>query len=217
MSTQITKIESTVLKFEKLCVLPGEEWTDHPFVENLVCSSFGRIGNKSRMIIYKGSPNCDGYLKTCLYRNGVSKIWSVHRLVAQAFIGISSLDVNHIDGNKENNRPENLEYLTRANNVRHAVRTGLRKNRSTNVHNSSFYEFAVLTVATYHNAGFGQLLISKIMGVSRGSISSMISRGTYSEFNFLFNKLPRDTHGKYTERAIKEGKWVISNNQKEAV
>lgn len=37
----------------------------------------------------------------------------VHRLIMYAFVGISDLTVNHIDGNKENNSISNLEYMTR--------------------------------------------------------------------------------------------------------
>jgi hypothetical protein len=52
---------------------------------------------------------------------------NVHRMVAAAFHGVpvERLDVNHIDGDRLNNRPENLEWCTRAENMAHAMRTGL--------------------------------------------------------------------------------------------
>ena len=51
-----------------------------------------------------------------------------HRVVAIALIPIQSsygLEVNHIDGNKRNNAPSNLEWVTRSENMLHGVRTGL--------------------------------------------------------------------------------------------
>jgi hypothetical protein len=200
-------------KFKKLIPIEGEQWRSHPFIEDVVCCPDGRIGNRRRMILYSGSKSQDGYLIICFSRPEYTRSWAIHTLIAQTFIGLSSLTVNHKDGNKENNSVDNLEYLSRADNVRHAVATGLRKNRSTNVHNSNFDEFKVLAVATYHNAGFGQLLISEIFNVSRGSVRSMTTGYTYSEFKELFKKLPRDTHGKYTARAIKENKWIINNGE----
>lgn len=52
----------------------------------------------------------------------------VHRLVAIAFIDNPNnyRDVNHIDGNKENNRVDNLEWVTASQNAIHAYRLGLR-------------------------------------------------------------------------------------------
>jgi len=51
----------------------------------------------------------------------------VHELVAAAFIGPRPYrhQINHIDGDKINNRVENLEYVTQAENIRHARRIGL--------------------------------------------------------------------------------------------
>lgn len=67
-----------------------------------------------------------GYLVVSLWRNNVGSVKLVHRLVAIAFVeGDPSLTVNHIDGNKQNNLPSNLEWITKADNTRHQHQTGL--------------------------------------------------------------------------------------------
>lgn len=55
---------------------------------------------------------------------------AIHVMVASAFIGPRppGKQINHKDGIKTNNTPENLEYVTPAENVRHAVRIGLMPN-----------------------------------------------------------------------------------------
>ena len=72
----------------------------------------------------------DGYLKTGLRIDGKTKVFSVHRLVAEAFMGTCPVgcEVNHKDGNKENNCLKNLEYVSHASNMRHASRLELWKN-----------------------------------------------------------------------------------------
>jgi len=68
----------------------------------------------------------NGYLKTSLWRNNVGRTFFVHRLVAAAFVdGDTELTVNHIDGNKQNNTPDNLEWITKADNTRHQHESGL--------------------------------------------------------------------------------------------
>lgn len=70
-----------------------------------------------------------GYLQVCLTKNGKSKTYTVHRLVAKAFLPNlkNKKQVNHIDGNKENNNIDNLEWVTSSENNKHAFITGLNK------------------------------------------------------------------------------------------
>lgn len=69
----------------------------------------------------------DGYLKVNLCKNGVSKRFYVHRLVASQFIPnlLSLPQVNHKDGNKLNNQVSNLEWCTKKENQDHAVKCNL--------------------------------------------------------------------------------------------
>lgn len=65
------------------------------------------------------------YLAVTLSKNGIEKQFTVHRLVATAFCGTPNEEVNHKDGNKRNNCADNLEWVTRLENIRHAHETGL--------------------------------------------------------------------------------------------
>lgn len=72
-----------------------------------------------------------GYLRVHLSKNNKSKRISIHRLVAETFIpNPNNLpQVNHIDGNKQNNCVSNLEWCTNLENQRHAWNNGLRKSK----------------------------------------------------------------------------------------
>lgn len=67
------------------------------------------------------SKHTAGYLTVALSIKGKQRTLYIHRLVMLAFFGKSALDVNHIDGDKTNNRLSNLEYVSRKENTRHAA------------------------------------------------------------------------------------------------
>ena len=71
--------------------------------------------------------NGKGYLKVDLCKDGKQKRFFIHRLVAGTFIENPNNypQVNHINGNKKDNRVENLEWVSASTNVKHAVSMGL--------------------------------------------------------------------------------------------
>lgn len=91
--------------------------------------SDGRIYSKYYNRFMKPSKKRTGYLEVSLTNKDGAKFFSVHRLVADAFCKKPGgcCEVNHIDGNKENNSYENLEWVEHNANLKHAYESGLRK------------------------------------------------------------------------------------------
>jgi hypothetical protein len=131
-------------------------------------------------------PNTYGYIQVALHREGggrgIRPKWSyVHRVVAEAFIGPSNgLHVNHINAIKTDNRVENLEYVTNAENMAHAMMMGLR-NGVTGERHPMFGKYGKLSARSKPVEAFvdgdwvrfdGQREASRMLGVNQSSISA---------------------------------------------
>lgn len=92
-------------------------------------SDKGNIKNAVTEKILKQYVNADGYYQVSLYsnRDKKSKKKEVHRLVAENFLEEKQIrkEVNHIDGNKANNKVNNLEWITHKENIHHAWKNKL--------------------------------------------------------------------------------------------
>lgn len=88
----------------------------------------GRVQNIKTEKFLKPSPNSSKYLQLRLQNRGISRSIGIHRLLAQAFIPNpkNKPQVNHIDGNKQNNSLNNLEWVTHQENIQHAYDIGLK-------------------------------------------------------------------------------------------
>lgn len=119
-----------------------------------------------------------GYQVVSLVKNGIPKTKTVHRLVAEAFYGTSNKEVNHKNGNKSDNRLSNLEFVTKSENVRHALTTGLSRpntkriaeEKRKRVRQYNLYGQLVSEYTSAHEA-------ARQTGFSRGNISTCCREG----------------------------------------
>ena len=100
--------------------------------DNYEVSNLGNIRYKKDGVYRPGYTfiSKKGYLRVTMRPNGAKlKKYAVHRLVAQVWIPNpeNKPQVNHIDGNKLNNRVDNLEWNTSSENVVHAFNNNLRQ------------------------------------------------------------------------------------------
>lgn len=109
----------------------NEIWRKIEGFENYEVSNLGNVRSlkNKKVKILKLIKRETGYIFINLYKNKKIHHKSVHRLVASTFIPNpqNKFQVNHIDGDKTNNKVENLEWCTAKENSQHAWNTGLSR------------------------------------------------------------------------------------------
>lgn len=121
-----------------------------------------------------------GYYFVKFRINGRAYNKSVARFVAEAFLGESNLTVNHINFKKDDNRIENLEYMTHLENMRHAH----KNNRITHHQNRGWHPWTKIQkdqfkeVFEMKEKGMTQREIAKIFKVHNSIISRILNNKT---------------------------------------
>ncbi len=126
----------------------------------------------------KQNEDGSGYLFVSLQSNKVTKQPKVHRLVADSFIPNPSglPQVNHIDGNKLNNRIDNLEWITAADNIRHSFRIGLSSQVGSKNAKAKLTESAVISIREGVLSGLTQRFFANKYSVSPAVINRVVRR-----------------------------------------
>lgn len=145
-------------------------------IPHIVIRSNGRKHSIKERVL---SPAIDtqGYYRFAINVNGKLATFKLHRVVCEVFNGISTLEVNHLDGNKTNNISSNLEWCTRSENLKHAFKTGLCKPQKGESNPTAIIsEKTAIDILLKLRQGLGPSKISRDLGVSI-NITKDISRG----------------------------------------
>jgi len=132
----------------------------------------------------------NGYYVVNLRKKRSAKVFTVHTLVAQAFIDNPNNypTVNHKDGNKLNNRVDNLEWVSYGENNVHAIVHNLRRPRGVSVSQFDLFGNIIAVFRSVTEA-------SRQTGVSRESISLCVNHYTHSAGGYIWK---RDSEGQTT-------------------
>jgi hypothetical protein len=157
-----------------------EEWKDIDDFDGYEVSNFGNVRGKDRLKkgrhglrLTNGQPmkqvfNKKGYPEVRFRKEGThTKL--VHRLVAKAFVSNhdNKSQVNHIDGNKLNNRADNLEWVNNSENQLHAYKLGLQPSRAgENNSKAKITDKDVTLLKQLYNSGKSVVEVSNIMNIS---------------------------------------------------
>lgn len=177
----------------------GEIWKDIPRFENYYqASNFGRIKSLKREIFWhkdkKKRPirerilhcylNGMGYRTVTLWKDGISKIYKVHRLIGFAFIpNLNNLpEINHKDLNRENNNVNNIEWCSPSYNLKHSYDNSDRvsKIRGINARDCKLTEKQVLEIRKIRKlTNLSYKKIGDSFGLSWHSIWKIVNRKTW--------------------------------------
>lgn len=166
-----------------------EEWRPvRDFPRHYEVSSLARVrraapGKSTRSMRILTPDFTTGYARVKLHVDGVPHVRLVHRLVATAFIPNKEgkANINHVDGNRRNNAPSNLEWVTPSENTRHAWRTGLCSPIQGERHGAAkLRESDVVAIRrAYGTAARTIIQLAREYGVSDTAICCVVYRRTW--------------------------------------
>jgi DNA-binding transcriptional regulator YiaG len=174
-----------------------EIWKDIPEYEGIYqVSNLGNLKSYDRIVFFnkvkalrKGKilslrQNKDGYLYTNISVDKKRKTIKPHRIVAKVFIQNieKKTCVNHINGIKNDNRVENLEWVTHSENTKHAVKIGLKKGKRNGT--SHFCKLDKKQVEEIRNiylkGNISQLNLAKLFNISQSQVSRILRKENWT-------------------------------------
>lgn len=141
---------------------------------------------KKGQILKQKTNKVTGYKTITLWRDNKQKGYNVHRLVAEHFLPVKDgkNTVNHINGDKTNNRVGNLEWVSYGENLSHAYEKLERPVNKRSLYKQSVYYMntnGIVKLADSIEQG------SRETGVSPTQIRRLLNTGKFSRRGFLFS------------------------------
>lgn len=134
---------------------------------------FGKHGKKIKPQLSK-----DGYYYFNQYLDGKMYHKRIHRVVCETFISNPEQKefVNHIDGNKLNNKLTNLEWVTHSENLKHSYNLGLHDQKGTKNNRSKLNEQQVKDIRNLFDKKIKKhsTILSQQFGVTRRTVERII-------------------------------------------
>ncbi len=173
-----------------------EEWWAIPSHPNYAASNHGQIkrltsrtSGKAGKIRKQTKNFSSGYFILRLSDDGIIKTYTVHSLIAETFLVKPKNDfqVNHKNGDKTDNRIENLEYVSRQENIRHSYRLGLQskeQNQGAKNGRAKLTETEVANIIAEADRSIGvNVRLAKKYDVTPNNISRILSGKTWKHLH----------------------------------
>ena len=146
--------------------------------EKYLITKDGKVYRRSKGALIEVAQYTDryGYKAVTIFLDGVKKNRTVHRLVAEFYLGKDPRQINHKDGDKKNNNLDNLEYVTPGENLLHAYRLGLKNATGSRNGKSKLVESQVLEIRKLLSEGTPQKVISALYSIDQSTVSNIKTR-----------------------------------------
>lgn len=160
-----------------------EEWKTVKNFPRYEVSNLGRVKAKRSGRVKTQSISRQGYYFINMYKEDMTRPTAVpvHRIVAWEFVpGDTSLTVNHKNGVKTDNTPQNLEWVSRAENAAHAWATGLTPTlRGETCGKSVLSEDKIRDIRYRLAIGHTQTEVAKCFRITQANVSAIFKRKTW--------------------------------------